>query len=283
MNKNKHPSYKKSFCLAMVFHAMVLGVLVFGYTSKEMKVIPQNEIVAAAVIPEFKESIAKALELPKIEKIKEVPPPVKKEVKELKIPKEIKPRKEIVVKKAPEIDLEKIKALREEKQRLVEEKREQVRLAQEKREQERKEQQARREEEYKELQAKREQEKQEATRLKAEQLALMQAQKEERAKAEQAQFLKTIDRYALLMRAKIHQNWRRPVGIDNIYKCKVAVKLKSNGEVISAIVINSSGNLEFDRSAELAIRKSSPLPLPAEENMRAPFNQFTFTFDPETA
>lgn len=254
----------------MIFHSMVFAMLVLGYTSKEMKPPIPHEIVAAAMlndfkVPEVKERVVEskpvpvpAPERPKIEKIKEVPP-------------------EIVVhkmNKALELEkkLEQIKIAKREKEKLAQVKQQEAKLAQALREQEKRDQYA-----------KLEQNKQEQARLKEEQLALMQAQQQEREKANQAQFLKTIDRYALLMRAKIHQNWRRPLGIDNIYKCKVAVKLRSNGEVISAIVINSSGNVEFDRSAELAIRKSSPLPLPAEDNMKAPFNDFTFTFDPETA
>lgn len=90
--------------------------------------------------------------------------------------------------------------------------------------------------------------------------------------------------YATLIRNKIHQNWRQPLGIDIAgFACKVAVKLLPTGEVIDALVIESSGNLEFDRSTELAIRKASPFPMPSDPDIVSEFRQFTFTFRPEAA
>jgi colicin import membrane protein len=88
--------------------------------------------------------------------------------------------------------------------------------------------------------------------------------------------------YAKLMRNKIHQNWRQPIGFDfGGFTCKIAVKLMPTGEVIDATVIESSGNVEFDRSTELAIRKASPLPMPEDPHIAKEFHSFTFTFRPE--
>jgi colicin import membrane protein len=39
--------------------------------------------------------------------------------------------------------------------------------------------------------------------------------------------------------------------------------------------------LEFDRSAEVAIRKASPLPMPEDDNIAKEFRSFTLTFNPE--
>jgi colicin import membrane protein len=93
-----------------------------------------------------------------------------------------------------------------------------------------------------------------------------------------------ITRHAQIIRQKIHQNWRQPLGLDITgFTCKVAVKLLPTGEVIDAQVIQSSGSIEFDRSTELAIRKSSPLPMPNNGDVAREFRQFTFTFRPEAA
>lgn len=93
-----------------------------------------------------------------------------------------------------------------------------------------------------------------------------------------------LTRTASLMRQKIHQNWRQPIGLElTDFKCKVAVKLLPTGDVLEARVVLSSGSLEFDRSAEVAIRKASPLPLPEDPTIAKEFKQFTFTFHPEAA
>lgn len=140
---------------------------------------------------------------------------------------------------------------------------------------------------------KEEQQKQRLAKLKEEQLKLekekqkkieearsAQKQAEQRQQAKMKQDL--ITQHALLMRNKIHQYWRQPVGIDiNNLKCKVAVKLLPSGEVLEAIVIESSGDMEFDRSTELAVRKASPLPVPSNLEVAKEFRQFTFTFHPE--
>ncbi len=93
-----------------------------------------------------------------------------------------------------------------------------------------------------------------------------------------------ITRHALLIRNKINQNWRQPLGMDiKGLTCKIVVKLLPTGEVVDAQVIESSGSLELDRSAELAVHKSSPLPMPGNEDVAKVFRQFTFTFRPEAA
>lgn len=290
MNKSSSP-YHKSFFLALGVHALVLGILLCSVTSKERKPVIEQPIISAQIITEFKSA------LPKEESVlasKPLVPQAQPQVQEDKHkpidPKILEAKKE-ALEKARIANLEKIKQ-KEEAQKLAQEKLLQAqkdkalelaklkqekaaKLAQEKIEQEKIAQEKRAQEQLQREQVAQAQARQEAMR--------QDALKAEQMQAAQQAFLRTIDRYALLMRAKIHQNWRRPLGIENIYKCKVAVRLQANGEVISAIVVNSSGNIEFDRSAELAVRKSSPLPMPPDEKMRAPFNQFTFTFDPETA
>ena len=317
MNKASHPSYNRSFLLALSFHCMVLAVIIFSHTSKEVKPLVQNPIISAQmitdfskakvepVLPKFSEPLMNEREVPK-EALPETPKIVKKNIDLEKQRQENQERQEreekqerlATLQKEQHLKLAKLEEAKQERLAKLElqkeiaaklEKEKQERIA--KLEKERQESVAKLEKEQQEkieqerrVQAKQEQEQRsqiarEQAKIAAERLTSLDAQ---RAQAEHLQLLRTIDRYALLMRSKIHQNWRRPVGIENLYKCKVVVKLRSNGEVISAIVVNSSGNVEFDRSAELAVRKSSPLPMPPDEKMKAPFNNFTFTFEPET-
>ncbi len=88
-----------------------------------------------------------------------------------------------------------------------------------------------------------------------------------------------ITRHALLIQSKINQHWRKPIGFDfDGFKCVIDVKLLPTGDVVEAVVIESSGSLEFDRSAEVAVRKASPLPMPEDTSVAKEFRQFTFLF-----
>jgi colicin import membrane protein len=52
--------------------------------------------------------------------------------------------------------------------------------------------------------------------------------------------------------------------------------------VIDAIVISSSGDEDFDRSAENAVNKASPLPVPKDKELFArEFRSFQFLFNPK--
>lgn len=122
----------------------------------------------------------------------------------------------------------------------------------------------------------------------AEALAKAKAQKAEEERLanlrnSQAVLDKTM-RHAALIGNKVMQNWRQPVGVEiHGFKCKLSVRLSSTGDVLEARVVESSGNFEFDRSSELAVRKASPLPLPEDRDILESFMKFTFTFNPETA
>jgi colicin import membrane protein len=56
----------------------------------------------------------------------------------------------------------------------------------------------------------------------------------------------------------------------------------SDGTVIDAVVVTSSGDDVFDRSAENAVHKSSPLPVPKDKDLSSKaFKSFKFLFDPD--
>lgn len=130
----------------------------------------------------------------------------------------------------------------------------------------------------------------EAARKKAQQerdkeLAAKKQEEERVAKERAARMLQTkISRHAMIIANKVMQNWRQPLGIDfHGFKCILSVRLSANGEVLQAFVVQSSGNVEFDRSSELAVRKASPLPLPDDKDVVDKFMEFNFIFDPEDA
>jgi colicin import membrane protein len=65
-------------------------------------------------------------------------------------------------------------------------------------------------------------------------------------------------------------------------RCIVTVRVAPGGQVIAATVTQSSGNPAFDRSAESAVYKATPLPVPADKGLfEAHFREFNFEFKPE--
>lgn len=99
---------------------------------------------------------------------------------------------------------------------------------------------------------------------------------------QKARFENELQRYMALLERSITDHWLKPLGVPQGLKCVVEVRVLPTGEVVSATVVKSSGNVAFDRSSEVAIRKSSPLPLPENPKVFEQFRRFTFTFNPES-
>jgi colicin import membrane protein len=57
------------------------------------------------------------------------------------------------------------------------------------------------------------------------------------------------------------------------------VRLAPGGNVIAVSILESSGNSAFDRSAEAAVYKAEPLPVPSG-NLFERFRDVNFVFDP---
>lgn len=268
-----------SFIFAVLFHAFLAGLL-FISLDKTIRLpsytppVPNKEIIDAVVI----NNQALQQEVARLEAIE-----AKKREHEQARLRELK-RKETEAKE---------KRLKEEKlaQELLK-KNEQLKqeAALQKREQKKQQEELKKIEDQKQkaLVAKQraEEEKREAELIKqkAARLAAGRQQAEEEAKQQRDIKAKQdqITRYAGLMRNKIHQHWRQPLGFElRGLVCEIAVNLMPTGDVIHAAVTKSSGNLEFDRAAELAVFKASPLPMPPDSAVAKEFRQFTLTFDPE--
>jgi TonB family protein len=95
----------------------------------------------------------------------------------------------------------------------------------------------------------------------------------QRVEAEQAKFA---------IKQKVNRSWIRPVSTTAGLKCTIRVRLLSDGTVMDAEVISSSGDEDFDRSAENAVNKASPLPVPKDKELFArEFRSFQFLFNPK--
>ena len=85
--------------------------------------------------------------------------------------------------------------------------------------------------------------------------------------------------YVAQIKDKIERNWLRPPGTASGLKCVVRVSQIPGGEVVQAMIQESSGNIAFDRSVEEAVLRSSPLPVPKDPSL---FDRnIVITFEPE--
>lgn len=109
------------------------------------------------------------------------------------------------------------------------------------------------------------------------QAAIDQKQKEQQAQAQQ-QRLSESEKYQALIRQVVQSNWIDPQSLSQEKVVWLKISLDQNGEVKSVSVSKSSGNGVFDRQAVMAVRKSSPLPLPKDEKLKQEFQNITMSF-----
>lgn len=90
------------------------------------------------------------------------------------------------------------------------------------------------------------------------------------------------DKYQQLINQRVVTKWNRPLSARNGMVTTLRINVLPGGEVSNVITVKSSGDSAFDASAEEAVRKSSPLPVPDDV---AVFNQYfrviTVKFNPE--
>lgn len=88
-----------------------------------------------------------------------------------------------------------------------------------------------------------------------------------------------LAKYAAAIMHQVASNFVAP-NMDAGLKCTLLVRMIPGGQVVDAKVVKSSGNPTFDRQAELAVRKASPLPVPDEPRLFQQMKDIQFEFDP---
>jgi colicin import membrane protein len=102
------------------------------------------------------------------------------------------------------------------------------------------------------------------------------AQQSERAK----ELAGVVNKYKQLIRQQIYPNW--PVlQKDRGLAVDLLINVSNSGTVLSVSVQRTSGSAAFDRSAVTAVYKSSPLPVPEEQDVFSLFKQFKLTMQPQ--
>ena len=214
---------------------------------------------------------------------------IRKEEEAKRKAEEEKKRKEEEAKKKKEEEERKRKEEEERKKKEEEErkrKEEEERKKKEEEERKRKEEEARKKKEEEEKRKKAEEKRkkmEEEKRRKEKELQERleqerQAQELARTKSEAVTALSQIvDKIA----AAVENNWRRPLNSSSGLIAVVQVKVSVSGDVISAKVVQGSGDALFDQSAEIAVKRASPLPFPADPKYHEYINVFNFKFNPD--
>lgn len=105
---------------------------------------------------------------------------------------------------------------------------------------------------------------------------------ERQAQARAGKDASIIAKYRTLMMQKVQHHWIRPPNARSGMRVTLRIKMIPGGEVVSVMVIQSSGNPALDYSAEQAVLKAAVLPVPSDmELFDREFRSVTVIFDPE--
>lgn len=132
-----------------------------------------------------------------------------------------------------------------------------------------------------------EQKKQNEEKIRAEKaLAEKQRQADARATAmadaaNQARMSGEVDKYKALILNAIGRQWILPDNANSSLSSQFRIHLAPDGAVLEVSLIRSSGDPILDRSAQTAIYKASPLPVPADPGTFNLFRDINLTVRPE--
>ena len=298
-----------AFVIAVILHVVFLGALFFNWQMDKPKkiVLEQGDIIQVNSVDAntYDAEIRKIEEQKKAEKQRKAQ--AERKAQKLKEQKRLeeKKRKEAKRRKAEELkqqaaerkkqaaaakkkEAQRKAALLKEKQlkekQLKEKKRKEAEkkaaLEKRKKAEAKKKQEAKRKEDARK---KAQQEKAEQRR-KAEAEKKRQAEQKRKEERERADYLRKskgiVNRHVALITQKIERNWRRPLDSPPKLQCKIEIVLRASGNVLSVKIVESSGNQSFDRSVETAVRKASPLPVPADSAIFKEFEVMRLRFEP---
>ena len=283
-------SYKISLIFAISFHVVLILFLLVKFTTSKSVVAfsAANNFINATAINErdFDDQMSKKMvnqkTAPKQEE-KALPETVKQEEK---VPSEIAktrqiPEKVITVKK-PVIKKEQLQSILQ-KNLLMEQAKEIAELKNERQKYKKNINKQRQQEIQKNLRdqilAEQKQLAREQSQAKARAQAQAQAQAQEQAHGHRLQG--EVDKYKALILQAISSQWIIPEGVDSKSVCRLLINVAPGGVVLNVQLVSSSGNLALDRSAQAAVLKASPLPVPEDVSLFDRVRTINLTVRPE--
>lgn len=300
--------YRIAFALALVLHVVVIASLV-ATPSNKRPVMVAGKDVSMQMAP--KTSVEKTPEVPPIQAVSVNNQEVMEAVNQL--------RQKRMAEKQAEVNRQKQleqQALAMKQQRIAEQKRiKQLKVEAEKAALIRKKQLVAEQQHLKQLAQQKAQEENRIAELKSKQQALKKQQEEaaklvalkqkmaleeakKAAEAErkrlaakeaaaanalrEARMAGEVDKYKAMIVNAISQQWILPDNVDNRLSSQFRIRLAPTGEVLEVSLLRSSGDPILDRSAQAAIYKASPLPVPHDQETFNLFRDISLTVRPET-
>lgn len=97
----------------------------------------------------------------------------------------------------------------------------------------------------------------------------------------QARIAGEVDKYKALIVNAIGRNWILPENVNSSLTCQFRIRLAPDGAVLDVQLTRGSGDPLLDRSAQTAIYKASPLPVPTDAETFNMFRDISLTVRPE--
>ena len=107
------------------------------------------------------------------------------------------------------------------------------------------------------------------------------AEAKAQAERDESEAVSAFGAVAWAIKEQVEKNWSEPGDFSGL-SVAFFVKVDRQGNVLSVKMTRSSGNARLDESAENAIFKPSPLPIPGEARFYEYLKEFTFVFKPES-
>jgi len=101
--------------------------------------------------------------------------------------------------------------------------------------------------------------------------------------ANQQRMAGEVDRYKALILNAIRDRWILPENVDPGLSSQFVIRLAPTGSVLDVRLARSSGDALLDRSAQAAIYKASPLPVPSDVSTFNMFREISLTVRPSNA
>ncbi|STX38503.1 cell envelope integrity protein TolA [Legionella feeleii] len=99
--------------------------------------------------------------------------------------------------------------------------------------------------------------------------------------AKKAHIAGEVDKYKAMIVNAISRQWILPENVNSGLSSQFRIRLAPDGAVLDVSLTRGSGDPVLDRSAETAIRKASPLPVPTDPDTFNMFRDISLTVRPE--
>lgn len=279
-------SFKKAFIFSLLFHFAIIIFITFGSSPQPELIVNAMVIDQPQPVEEQNHQESKTIEAVSIN-AEEIEAAVIKLKQEKAQAEQLRKEKITAEKRAEQLakrrriaEEKRLAALKRETEKHAKKQREEKqRLAALKKERERLQKRQREVENKRRLEAKRKAKaEKEAERRRVEAIKAAKAAAAKRVRANEA-----VQKYKVLILQAISKEWILPANINSQLSCEFRIRLAPDGTVILAQLSRSSGDMILDRSAETAINKASPLPVPEDKELFELFRDIQLTVRPEQA